>query len=86
MQRPQKITLGEMRSSDVRGVLIYCSDYKCSHSIALSADRWPDEVRLSDLEPLFVCQACGKRGANVRPDFNWDKAATVHSKAREYET
>jgi hypothetical protein len=30
-------------------------------------------VRLSDLEPRFVCTVCGKRGADVRPDFNWDK-------------
>ena len=29
----------------------------------------PDHVRLSDLEPLFVCQACSQRGADVRPDF-----------------
>jgi hypothetical protein len=69
MDRPQKITFGELRDMGVRGLLIYCSDYKCSHSIALSADRWPDELRLSDLEPRFVCQACGKRGADVRPDF-----------------
>jgi hypothetical protein len=27
--RPQKITFGEMRDAGVRGVLIYCSDYKC---------------------------------------------------------
>jgi hypothetical protein len=68
-QRPQKITLGEMRHTGVRGVLIYCSDYKCSHSTAISADPWPDHVRLSDLEPRFVCEACGKRGADIRPDF-----------------
>jgi hypothetical protein len=37
------------------------------------ADCWPDDVRLSDLESRFVRQACGKRGADVRPDFNWDK-------------
>jgi hypothetical protein len=24
---------------------------------------------LSDVEPDFVCKACGKRGADVRPDF-----------------
>jgi hypothetical protein len=30
-----------------------------------------DEVRLSDLEPLLVCQACGLKGAEVRADFNW---------------
>jgi hypothetical protein len=71
--RPQKITFGEMRSSGVRGVLIYCADYRCSHSIALSADPWPDKVRLSDLEPRFICTACGKRGADVRPDFYWNK-------------
>ena len=28
---------------------------------------------LSDIEPRFMCSACGKRGADVRPDFNWKK-------------
>jgi hypothetical protein len=28
---------------------------------------------LSDVEPDFVCKDCGKRGADVRLDFNWDK-------------
>jgi hypothetical protein len=72
--RPQKITFAQMRESGVRGILVYCSDYKCSHSIAVSADRWPDDLRLSDIEPRFVCEACGKRGADVRPDFNWKGA------------
>jgi hypothetical protein len=62
-----QITFGEMREMGLRGVLINCADYHCSHSIALPADRWPDDVRLSDLEPRFVCQVCGKRGADVRP-------------------
>jgi DNA-directed RNA polymerase subunit RPC12/RpoP len=57
--RPQKITFGEMRSSGVRGVVVYCSDYRCSHSIAMPADQWPDDIRLSDIEPRFVCKACG---------------------------
>jgi len=69
LTRQQKITLGEMRSAGVRGLLIYCSDYRCSHSTTISADRWPDDVRLSDLEPRFICQACGRRGADVRPDW-----------------
>jgi hypothetical protein len=58
-----------MRSSGVHGVLTYCSDYKCSHSTTMSTDRWPDDVRLSDIEWSFVCKACGRRGADVRPDF-----------------
>ena len=72
-RRPLKITFAEMRSSGVRGLLIYCSDYKCSHSTAISADRWSDDIRLSDLEPRFVCKACGRRGADVRPNFHWNK-------------
>ena len=73
MDRPQKITFGEMRASGVRGVLIYCADYKCSHWIAVSADQWSGETRLSDLEDRFVYTVCGQRGADVRPDFGWDK-------------
>ena len=75
LTRPAKITFAELHDSGVRGVLIYCSDYRCSHSIAISGDRWPDDVRLSDIEPRFVCTACGKCGADVRPDFNWNKHA-----------
>ena len=45
--RPQKITFGDMREMDVRGVLIYCADYHCSHSVALSADRWPARRMIS---------------------------------------
>jgi hypothetical protein len=33
VKRPEKITFAEMRSSGVRGLLIYCSDYRCSHYI-----------------------------------------------------
>ena len=66
-----------MRSAGVRGVLIYCSDYRCSHHIAITADQWSDDVRLSDIEPRFVCTACGTRGADVRPDFNWGRPAAL---------
>jgi hypothetical protein len=64
-ERPTKITFGELRAMGVRGVLVYCSDYKCAHSQAISAEQWADDVRLSDIEDRFVCKACGKR-----PDFS----------------
>jgi len=57
----------------VRGSLVYCADHRCSHSIAVSGMSRPDDVRLSDIEPRSVCRACGKRGADVKPDFNWDR-------------
>jgi hypothetical protein len=68
--RLQKITFGEIREMGLRGVLVCCADYQCSHNIALSADRWPDDLRLSDIEPRFVYGACSRRGAEVRSDFN----------------
>ena len=58
-----------MRASGVRDMLIYCRDRRCSHSTTISADRWPENIRLSDVEPDFVCTACGKRGAEIRPKF-----------------
>jgi hypothetical protein len=65
----QKITFAEMRAASVHGVLVYCSDFHCSHWVRLDADQWPDDVRLSDIEGAFVCKACGRRGADVRPDW-----------------
>jgi hypothetical protein len=62
MPRPQKITFGQMRESGVRGVPVYCSDYKCSHYVTASADPWPDHIRLSDLEPPSVAD---KRIRNI---------------------
>ncbi|WP_349642758.1 hypothetical protein [Bradyrhizobium lablabi] len=82
MAEPQKITFAEMRAAGVRGLLIYCGDYRCSHWTAISGDRWPDDVRLSDLEPRFICQACGQRGADVRPNFHWEEEAKRATPAR----
>ena len=62
--------LGEIPDVGVCGLLIYCADCRCGLSIAISGDRWPDHVRLSEIEPLFVGQARGKKGADVRPDFH----------------
>ena len=61
--RPVKITFGEMRLSGVRNVLVYCQDYRCAHTVVMSSDRWRDDLRLSDIEHLFVCKGCG----NVAP-------------------
>src|SRR3954452_8506678 len=40
MGHQRKITLGEMREMGVRGLLVYCSDYKCGHWGKISADRY----------------------------------------------
>jgi hypothetical protein len=45
-----------MRGMGVRGLLVYCADYRCSHSIAISGDAWPDNARLSYIEERFTCR------------------------------
>jgi hypothetical protein len=77
MDRPQKITFAEMRASGVRGLLVFCADFHCSHRIAINGDRWADDVRLSDIEATFICTSCGNRGAEVRPDFDWHLSRPV---------
>ena len=67
---PQKITFAEMRESGAGGLLVYCADYRGSHSIAVSADRWPEEVQLSDIEPRLTCTSRGnlrRTGCMVPP-------------------
>jgi hypothetical protein len=48
--RPVKITFAQIRNSGVRGIPVYCSDYKGSHSIPISAGAWADDPRLCDTE------------------------------------
>jgi hypothetical protein len=69
MKRPVKMTIAEMRSSGLTGVLVYCADFKCSHVVAVNVADWPDDVRLSDRESRYTCSVCGHRGAEIRPDF-----------------
>jgi hypothetical protein len=75
--RLTKITFGEMRASGITGILVYCADFKCSHMVPIAAPEWADDVRLSDIEDRFMCQACGKRGADVRPDWQRAKMGTT---------
>lgn len=61
----------EMRSTGASALTVFCKDYRCSHNVrwpAAEVDKWQDQVRLSDLEPRFVCRVCGKRGAIIRSE------------------
>jgi hypothetical protein len=66
-ERHQKITFDEMRKSGATGVLICCN--ACGRHVERDGAAWPDDVRLSDIVPLFVCTVCGRRGAEIRPNF-----------------
>ena len=53
--RPKKITFGEMRAAGVRGLLVYCSDYKCS------------VVREFDTAKIHIGAGASLRGTNNKP-------------------
>jgi hypothetical protein len=42
-------------SVGIRGSI---ADYRCAHHVEMNAELWPDDIRLSDLEPKFTCQVC----------------------------
>jgi len=62
----QDITFRQLRHSGHGVLRISCSDQRCSHEVVIDTDCWPESLRLSHLEGLFVCQVCGHRGAEVR--------------------
>ena len=79
---PQKISFGELRASGVDAMLIYCWDHHCSHHVTVSADRWADHVRLSDLNRLSpaapaasAAPRCGRIGIRLRrmPNRGWQQ-------------
>jgi hypothetical protein len=45
---PAEDHLRRVRASGVRGLLIYCSDYKCSHSTMVSGNKWPTKASACD--------------------------------------
>ena len=54
----------------VSGVAVYCQDYECSRSTMVSVDKWPDHLRVSNMEQQFVCKApaasAGRRAAGLQ--------------------
>jgi len=48
------------------------------HHVDISADQWPDDVRLSDIEPRV--RRAGRRGADVRPKY--EASANGHGLAK----
>jgi hypothetical protein len=63
----EPMTLGNMRASGVRSLLVTC--LRCHHEMIIKADHWLDTVPLPSFRPKVVCAKCKTIGADVRP--NW---------------
>jgi hypothetical protein len=64
------VTLGHIRGHGCRDLLIYCHDTICNHSVRLNADHLPDDMPVRSLCPRMTCTKCGRKGAEVRPDWS----------------
>ena len=80
------MTLGSMRSLDVRSLAVTCE--MCHHEAVLPADRWPDAVLVRGFRPRMVCTVCGIVGADARPDWgemqasgNWRTRPAITTQA-----
>jgi hypothetical protein len=62
-------------------VLIYCADYP-SQNVRMKANQQANDVCLSDIEDKFTWKACGRRGADVQPDFSAAKAGCAEAGRR----
>jgi hypothetical protein len=62
-----------MRATGLRRLLFIAKTTSALTTSKISAEQWPDHIRLSHLEPLFVCQVCGHKGADVRPLFDRER-------------
>jgi hypothetical protein len=75
VNRLQKIALGEMREMGVCGLLVYYSDYKCSHSERSALIDGPIRSGYPTSRGASPAKACGTKGADLRPNFHWEREA-----------
>jgi hypothetical protein len=62
--------MGHIRSHGCRNLLVYCGAINCNHSVVINGDHLPDDLPIRSLCSRMVCQRCGHRGADVRPDWS----------------
>jgi hypothetical protein len=66
MTRPD---VEHFRNHGVTHLRINCVDPACNHHTLISLEGLPDDLVLADLKPTLRCAKCGRKGADVRPDW-----------------
>ena len=81
MKRPQEITLGEMRAQGERGLVVFCSDYRCSHNVELApAINGAMMSGSRILSPICVPSLRTTRRESERPSRRSVRAQLVQTK------
>ncbi|MGA8935447.1 MAG: hypothetical protein WB522_14385 [Pseudolabrys sp.] len=69
------VTIASLRPHGVRQLLAYCrgkreGDWPCHHSGELPIEQFSAEETLRDIERRCRCTLCGRRRADLRPDYS----------------
>jgi hypothetical protein len=83
----EKIMLNQESRARWRFILTTSRSSETSRTLLEVAkpDRWADDVAPSDIEPLFLCSACGKRGSGrfqLEPKSGGGDRLSVNDKPR----
>jgi hypothetical protein len=68
-QRMTRPDVAHFRNHGVTHLCINCIDLACNHQTLISLEGLPDDLVLADLKPRMRCARCGRKGADVRPDW-----------------
>jgi hypothetical protein len=68
---PRRANIGHCRAHDLTHLLIYCTNFPvfCYHDARMPIDRFSDDAMLDDIQARCRCTKCGKKGAEIRPDW-----------------
>jgi hypothetical protein len=69
--QPRDARIADCRAQALTHILIYCTNFPafCHHDAKRPIADFPDDLLLDDLQARCRCTRCGKKGAEVRPDW-----------------
>ena len=62
------LDLDNMREFGIRSLRVTCG--KCLVEQSVNVDEYPGETRVRWFAARMICQNCGTKGADVRPDWS----------------
>ena len=67
---PPPMSFYNMRANGVRSLIVICTNATCRHEAIVNVDGQSDDAFVPAFGRLMRCQKCGRRGADVRPNWN----------------
>jgi hypothetical protein len=67
--RRQRNTVSRVKGYGVTHLLVYCSRPECRNERRLPVEQFPDDAEILSIGPRMRCEKCGRKGADVRPDW-----------------